>query len=159
MASASWRSHLVFLAVDGFHGPGVAEGEGDVGVAAGVGEPVPAVHALAADDEAVAEGLHGSEEGLGGGGQVAGEAFLAVAVEDEEEEGPGVQIDAGVESGIGGRLEEAHGRPPVGGDARGGGWVPPPSSQARAFMSIQALQPTGAAFRRFVVFCSLGPGG
>ena len=48
---------LGLAAVDGFHGPGVAEGEGDVVVAAGVGEPVPAVHALAADDEAVAEGL------------------------------------------------------------------------------------------------------
>src|SRR5262249_759547 len=37
---------LGFAAVDGFHGPGVAEDEGDVVFAAGVGEPVPAVHAL-----------------------------------------------------------------------------------------------------------------
>ena len=116
-------------------------------VAAGVGEPVPAVHALAGDDEAVAEGCDGSEEGFGGGGQVAAKTGLAVAVEDDEEEGPGVQVDAGVESDVGGRLEGAHGRPPVGGGAKGGDGSPPPSSQARAFMSIQPLQPTGAAVR------------
>jgi hypothetical protein len=67
------------------------------------------VQALAADDEAVAEGLHGFQERGRGGGQVAGEALLAVAVEDGEEQGPGVQIDAGVESGIGGGLEAAQG--------------------------------------------------
>ena len=48
---------LGLAAVDGFHGEGVSEGEGDVVVAAEVGEPVPAVHALAADDDSVAEGL------------------------------------------------------------------------------------------------------
>src|SRR4051812_45563458 len=31
------------------------------------------------------------------------------------------------------------------GGATGGGWVPSPSSHIRAFMSIQPLQPTGAA--------------
>src|SRR5262249_25018248 len=36
-----------FAAVDGFHAPGMSEHEGDVVVAAGVGEPVPAVHAFA----------------------------------------------------------------------------------------------------------------
>src|SRR5262249_54158435 len=87
---------------------GVAEGEGDVVVAAGVGEPVPAVHALAADDQALAEGLDGAEERRGGGGQVAGEALLALVVEDAEEQAPGVQVDAGVESGVGGGLEVAH---------------------------------------------------
>jgi hypothetical protein len=60
------------------------------------------VHALAADDEPLAEGPDGLEEGGGGGGQVARESFLAVAVEDAEEQGPGVQVDAGVESGAGG---------------------------------------------------------
>jgi hypothetical protein len=98
-----------FAAVDGFHGPGVSQGEGAVGVAAGVGQPVPAVHTLAADDEAVAEGLHGFEEGLRSGGQVACVAFLAIAVEDAEEEGPGVEIDAGIESGVVGGQEAAHG--------------------------------------------------
>lgn len=42
-----------------------------------------------------------AEEGGGCGGEVAGEAFGAVAVEDAEEQGPGVEIDAGVESGVG----------------------------------------------------------
>jgi hypothetical protein len=99
---------LGLAAVDGFHGPGVAEGEGDGGVAAGVGEPVPAVHALAADDEAALEGLHGLEERPGGGGEVAAVAQLSVAVEDGEVEGPGVQVHAGVESRLGRGLEGAH---------------------------------------------------
>jgi hypothetical protein len=38
---------------------------------------------------------------------VTGEALLAVAVEDAEEQGPGMEIDAGVESGVGGGLEAA----------------------------------------------------
>ncbi len=100
---------LGLAAMHGFHGPGVAEGEDDVGVAASVSEPVPAVHALAADDQAFAEGLHGAEEGFGGGRQVTAEAGGAFAVEDAEEEGPGVEIDAGIESGVGGRLEVTHG--------------------------------------------------
>jgi hypothetical protein len=86
----------------------VAEGEGEVVVAAGVGQPVPAGQARAADDQAVAERLHGFEEGGRCGRQVAGEALLAVAVEDDEEQGPGVAIDAGVESGAGGGLIVAH---------------------------------------------------
>src|SRR5262249_37670691 len=55
---------LGLVAVDGFHGPGVAEDEGDVVVAAGIGQPVPAVHALAGDQESVAEGGDGAEEGI-----------------------------------------------------------------------------------------------
>src|SRR5262249_25257180 len=85
------------------------EDEGDAVVAAGVGEPVPAMDALAGDKQSVGEGLDGAEEGLGLGGQVAGEACLPVVVEDDEEEGPGVQIDAGVESGAGRGVEGAHG--------------------------------------------------
>src|SRR5207247_2554276 len=96
-------------AVDGFHGPGVTEDEGDVVIAAGVSEPVPAVDALAGDEESGAEGLDGAEEGFGLGGEVAGEAGLPVVVEDDEEEGPGVQVDAGIKSGVGGRLEGTHG--------------------------------------------------
>src|SRR5262249_42763876 len=65
---------LGLAAVHGFHGPGVAENEGDVLVAAGVRQPVPAVHALAGDDEPVAEGCDGTEEGAGSGGKVAGDA-------------------------------------------------------------------------------------
>src|SRR5262249_56500945 len=113
------------------------------------GEPVPAGHALAADDQAVAEGLDGAEERLRGGRQVAGEASLAVLVEDAEEQGPGVEIDAGIESGAGGGLEVAHEGLRLGGMRGGGGWGPPPSSQARAFMSIQRLKLTGAAILVF----------
>ena len=54
---------LGLLAVDGFHGPGVAEDEGDLVVAAGVGEPVPGVDAFAGDEQAIAEGSDGAEEG------------------------------------------------------------------------------------------------
>ena len=136
---------LGLAAVDGFHGPGVTEGEGDGVVAAGVGEPVPAVHALAADDQAVAEGPDGSEEGFGGGGQVAAEAGLAVAVKDDEEEGPGVQDHTSVESDVGGRLEAAHGEGLRVRVMRREATNAPPSSQARAFMSIQPLQRTGTA--------------
>src|SRR5262249_43174113 len=46
------------------------------------------------------ERLDSFEEGAGGGGQVAGEALPSVAVEDVQEQGPGVEIDAGVESGV-----------------------------------------------------------
>jgi len=67
------------------------------------------VHALAGDEEAVAERGDGAEEGVGVGGQVLGEDGPAVMVEDDDEDGPGVQVDAGVESGAGGGLEAAPG--------------------------------------------------
>jgi len=91
---------------------------------------------------------------LWGGGEVAAESGLSVAVEDDEEQGSGVEIDASVESDIGGRLEAAHEGLRFGGGAKGGDGTPPPSSQARAFMSIQPLQQTGHAndgFSRFRV--------
>src|SRR5262249_55945654 len=131
-------------AMQGGHGPGVAEDEGDGVIAAGVGEPVPAMHTLAGDEEPVSEGSDGAEEGVGVGGQVFGEADLAVVVEDDEEEGPGVEIDAGIESGVGGRLEGTHEKA-SGLTCGGGGWVPSPSSHMRAFMSIQSLRQTGHA--------------
>ena len=76
----------------------------------------------------------------------------AVAVQDAQEQGPGVQVHAGVESVVGGGLEVAHGEGlRFGVVRRGGGWAPPPSSHARAFMSIQPLQQTGPAVRSFEV--------
>jgi hypothetical protein len=105
---------LGLVAVDGFHAPGVTESEGDVLIAAAVGEPVPAVHTLAADDEALSEGFDGVKKRLRRGGQVAAETGLAVVIEDDKKEGPGVEIDAGVESDIGGGLEVTHEGPPVG---------------------------------------------
>jgi hypothetical protein len=100
---------LGLVAVHGLHGVGMAEDEGDAGVAAGIGEPVPAVHALASDEEPIAERGDGAEEGVGVGGQVASEADLAIAIEDDEEQGPGMGIDAGIESGAGSRGEGTHG--------------------------------------------------
>src|SRR5262249_26054368 len=79
---------------------------------------------------------------VGVGGQVTGEADLAVAIEDDEEQGPGVEIDAGIESGAGGRGEGKHGGSlPWGGVGK----LPLPWSQRKAFMSIQELQPNGHA--------------
>src|SRR5262249_31112480 len=77
---------------------GVAQHEGDALLVAAVGEPVPGEHALAGDDQAVAEGCDGAEEGVGAGGDALVEGGAAVAVEDAEGEGPGVEGDAGVES-------------------------------------------------------------
>src|SRR5262245_6749220 len=87
----------------------MTEDESNGVVAAGIGEPVPGVDALAGDEQAVAEGCDGLEEGLGGGAEVTGEAGLAVAIEDDQVQGPGVEIDARVESGAGGRLIGTHG--------------------------------------------------
>jgi hypothetical protein len=86
----------------------MSEDEGDVIVAAGVGQPVPAVHAFAGDDKSVAEGQDGFAEGLGSGREIARVAYLSGMVEDDEEESSGVEIDAGIESGFGCRLEVAH---------------------------------------------------
>jgi hypothetical protein len=63
-----------------------------------VGEPVPGEHALAGDGESVAEGLDGLEEGGGRGGNGVVPDGVAVAVEDADGEGPGVEIDAAVKS-------------------------------------------------------------
>jgi len=93
---------LGLAAVDHAHVPGVAEDEGDRVVLAQVGQPVPGEHALDSDDQAVAEGLHGVEEGLGLRRQVLREDGLALLVEDVDEHASGVQIDAGVKSVLSG---------------------------------------------------------
>jgi hypothetical protein len=56
------------------------------------------------EPQPVAERSDGAEEGVGIGGQVACEANLAVAVDDDEEQSPGVEISTGIESGVGGRI-------------------------------------------------------
>jgi len=61
-----------------------------------------------ADDESVAEGCDGFAEGFRVIGEIASVAYLSVVVEDDEEEGSGVEIDAGIESGISGRLKVTH---------------------------------------------------
>ena len=129
MASASFLSHLVFWPWTAFMAQAWPRTKGIFSsrqVSASQCRPA-AVHALAGDEEAVAEGGDGVEEGVGVGGQVLGEDDPAVMVEDDDEDGPGVQVDAGVESGAGGGLEAAHGEGlRFGVVRRGGGWVPPP---------------------------------
>jgi hypothetical protein len=90
----------------------VTEDESDVVVAAGVGEPVPGMDTLAGDEQSLAEGSDSAEERFRLGGEVAAEAALAVLIEDDQVQGPGVEIDASVESGVGGRLKGTHRRPP-----------------------------------------------
>jgi hypothetical protein len=84
--------------VDVLHGQGVAEGERDALVVTQVGQPVPGEHALAADDQVLAVGLDRPEERLRVGGQVLLEDRLALVVQDVDEHGPGVQVDAAVKS-------------------------------------------------------------
>jgi hypothetical protein len=84
--------------VDGLHVQGVAEDEGDVLAGAEVGEPVPGARALGGDGEPVAEGRDGLEEGGRGGGDGVVEDGVAGGVEDADGEGPGVQVDAAIES-------------------------------------------------------------
>ena len=100
------------------------------------------MHALAGDEESVAEGSNGAEKGVGVGGQVFGEPDLAVVVEDNDEEGPGVQVDAGVESSAGRRGEGTHGEDLLG---LQGAAKCHTHDRRKAFMSIQALQRTGHA--------------
>src|SRR5262245_52646236 len=76
----------------------MAQGEGDRLVFAQVGQPVPGEHALAPDDQVLAVRPDGLEEDIRIGGEVLLEDGLALVVEDVGEQGPGVQIDAAVES-------------------------------------------------------------
>jgi hypothetical protein len=97
---------LGLAAVDRLHEEGVSEDEVDTFRRAKVGDPVPGEHALAGDDEVLAERFEGGEELVGLGGQVLVEPDLSVLVEDADEEGSGMQIDAGVKSM--GLVVEAH---------------------------------------------------
>src|SRR5262249_7991104 len=98
---------LTFAAVDGFHVQGMSEDEGDLLLVAEVGEPVPGEQALDGDDEVVAEGGDGLQEAVGMGGQVLVEDDLSGGVKDAQVHGPGMQIDAAVESVL--LIVEAHG--------------------------------------------------
>ncbi len=81
---------LGFAAVDGLHVEGVSEDELDAFGAAEIGEPVPGEDALDGDDEILAEGFHGCEEGFRGAPHVLVEKDLSVAIEDAEIHGLGV---------------------------------------------------------------------
>jgi Xaa-Pro dipeptidase len=103
------------------------------------------VHALAGDEESSAEGGDGPEEGVRAGGQVFGQDGLAVVVEDDDEGGPGVEIDAGVESGVNRRREGTHDEGSQVEVRREAAGVPSQASHKKAFMSIHLLQRTGHA--------------
>ena len=63
-----------------------------------IGDPVPGEHAFAGDDKILAERFEGSEELVGLGSQVLVKDDLSVLIENADEEGSGMQIDAGVKS-------------------------------------------------------------
>ena len=80
-----------------------------------IGEPVPGEQALAADDQAVAVGRQRGQEVVGFRRQRRLRArSRRLASSDAERHGPGVQIDAAVESVLSG-VESHHGLLGVGG--------------------------------------------
>jgi hypothetical protein len=89
---------LGLAAMDGFQVQRVAEHEGDVMRHAQVGHPVPSKHALDADHQAVAKRLQRPQQRLGPGRQVSVENDVAGVVDHAHMHGPGVQVDAAVES-------------------------------------------------------------
>src|SRR5262249_56215850 len=84
--------------VDEFHVQSVAQHEGELLLGAEVGEPVPGVHALDADHDIGPEGGDGFEESLGPSGDVLVQDDGAGRVEGAQVQGPGVQVDAAVQS-------------------------------------------------------------
>ena len=74
----------------------MSEDEGDVFLAAEVGEPVPGEDALDADDHIGAVGLDGLQKWSRFGFDVVVQNDFAVAVDDAEVHGVGVQVDATV---------------------------------------------------------------
>ena len=100
---------LGLAAVDGLHGQGVAEDEGDALALAQVGQPVPGEHALARRRRA-RRGTARRRRGRrpGDGGQVLLEAGRALVVEDVDEQAPGVEIDAAVVCVLGGCTAASH---------------------------------------------------
>jgi hypothetical protein len=76
----------------------VAEDEGDFFLLTEVGQPVAGEQALTSDGESVAERSDGLEEGVGAGGDGILLDAGSFVVEDAEGEGPGMEIDAAVES-------------------------------------------------------------
>ena len=74
----------------------MTENELDALASTQVGDPVPGEHALDADDEIVAIGRDGFEEVLRSGPEVLVEPDFAIAVEDAQVHGLGVQVDPAV---------------------------------------------------------------
>ena len=89
---------LGLAAVDRLHVQSVSQNEGEFLLLAQVGEPVPGEHALTGDGQPIAEGSDGTEEGIRPGGDSLVQDDGTGRVEDAQGQGPGVQIDAAVES-------------------------------------------------------------
>src|SRR5262249_19498311 len=89
---------LALAAVDGPHVEGVGGGEGDLAGGGQVGGAGTGEEGLDGDGGGGGEGGDGLEEGGGVGGEVTVEDDLTLVIEDAEVHGPGVQIDAAVES-------------------------------------------------------------
>ena len=88
---------LVFPAVDGFDVESVSQNEGQAGSLAGVGQPVPAEHAFAANCEVMLIGLDElEEEGEVVVPDIGVNQFLALAVHDADIHLASVQVDSAV---------------------------------------------------------------
>ena len=89
---------FVFAAVDGFEVKRVSEDEVDAGVGAGIGEPIPAEHALGDDGEVVAaRGDELEEEVEVVVADVGVDEFFSGAVHDADIHLAGMEIDSAVE--------------------------------------------------------------
>jgi hypothetical protein len=75
----------------------VTENERDVSRLAEIGDPVPGEDALDGDGDVRHEGIDGALQQVGVDGHVFVKQGFAVAVEDADVHGFGVQIDAAVE--------------------------------------------------------------
>jgi hypothetical protein len=97
---------LIFAAGDGAHIESMGENEGDAGLLAGVGQPVPAEHAFAVPrwrDQVVAIGGDEFEEELEVVVLDVGvDEFPALAIHDADVHLPGMEIDSAIELGGGG---------------------------------------------------------
>ena len=89
---------LVLAAMDGFEVEGVGQDEGEAGVLAGIGQPIPAEHAFAADGQIVLVGLDELEEELEViVANVGVDEFLALPVHEADVHLVGVEVDSAVE--------------------------------------------------------------
>jgi hypothetical protein len=94
---------LVFAAVNGLEVEGMGQDEMEAGVLAGIGEPIPAEHALGADGQIVAIGGDEFEEiGEVIVANVGVDELIAGAVHDADIHLAGMEINSAVEFGGGG---------------------------------------------------------
>ena len=89
---------LRFTAVNRLHVEGVAEHELDAFVGTQIGKPVPGEDALDRNDEVFPKRRHGCQKRLRRRLHVLVQQDLAVAIQDAQIHGPGVQIDAAIVS-------------------------------------------------------------